>query len=576
MLRLLNIHNIALIDRLQIELKPGLNVLSGETGSGKSIILDALMLLLGERAGQEIIRSGEERAFVEGIFEIEGNEPLLRVLDEAGIEPGGTELIVKREVSATSRGRVFVNNQLATLGLLREMQPHLVDLHGQGDQQSLLSSDVHLNLFDAFAAGGKQRARIAQIYDGLMRVLKELEQSRQSESERLQALDMLSFQIMEIEQAALRLGEDAELDAERNLLVNAEKLARLSTEAYSVLQEDESSMLTRLGSVQKRLRDLAGMDGRFSAYVDQLSTVKEVLDDLAFFLGDYISGIQASPERLDQVDDRLTEIDRLKRKYGGSVEEILKVAASLAEKRDRYLNSEAHFKSLEADLHAAIEEYRSEAARLTKLRKGAKKSFENKVREEFADVSLGAATFSVRMDDTTLSATAEKIREFLGSLETGTLRRNGNEMIEFYFTANEGEEPRPLRAVASGGELSRLMLVLKTIIAPSLIPKTLVFDEIDAGIGGKVADSVGVRLKRLSETNQVLCVTHQVQLARHAAAHFLVDKHSVDGRTLTRVVELDRQGRIEELARMIGGSEITPLARKHAQELLRTSSGKGA
>lgn len=575
MLRLLNISNIALIDRLQVEFAPGLNVLSGETGSGKSIIIDALTLLLGERAPQDLVRGGEDRAFVEGVFDMEGNDPLQALLGESGIDLNGPELLVKREVTVGGRGRVFVNNQVATLGLLKAMQPHLVDVHGQGDQQSLLSPDVHLNLFDAFAGTGKARQRVSQAFDGLARILRELEQSRQSESERLQALDVLGFQLAEIEQAGVKPGEDGELEAERRRLANAEKLATLTGEIYAAVQEHETSMLIRLGAVQKRLKDLTDLDAQFAPYVEQLASVKYILDDLAYFMGDYIERIQASPERLKFVDDRITELNRLKRKYGATTEEILATYEQLSERRTHCLNSEAHIQQLEAQLRQALTEYNAESAKLTKQRRAAIRNFEGQVGKEFSAVSLGAARFVVNMNGTQRSNTAQKVAELLGLQDVGAMRRSGNETVEFHFSANEGEEPKPLSGVASGGELSRLMLVLKTITAPSLIPKTLIFDEIDAGIGGKVADAVGARLKQLAATNQVLCVTHQVQLARHADAHFLVTKAAADGRTIAKVAELDKQGRIEELARMIGGSEITPSARKHAQELLKTSSSVG-
>src|SRR5262249_42263071 len=265
------------------------------------------------------IRTGEERAFVEGVFDVDGNDPLTTLLMESGIEVSGQELLIKREVAINGRGRVFVNNQVATLSLLKAMQPHLVDLHGQGDQQSLLSPDVHLNLYDAFASALKNRQRVSQVYETLIKSLRELEQLRQSESERLQALDMLSFQISEIEQAGLRVGEDVELEQERHLLANAEKLASLCGEVYGAVQEDEKSMLTRLGVVQKRLKDLAELDAHFGPYSEQLVTVKYVLDDLAYFLGDYLDHVQSSPERLRSLDDRITEINRLKRKYGGNL-----------------------------------------------------------------------------------------------------------------------------------------------------------------------------------------------------------------------------------------------------------------
>ena len=570
MLRLLNIVNFAVIDRLQVEFKQGLNVLSGETGSGKSILIDALGLLLGDRSSPDLIRTGENRAFIEGVFDIEGNTPLEELLSEAGLEVGEDELLIRRELVANGRGRIFINDQVANVGLLKSIQPHLIDIHGQGDQQSLLLPEVHLNLFDAFAGASKNRARVSQAYDNLQRIARELEQLKQSESERLQTLDIVNFQISEIEHANLAPNEDVELEAERNLLVNAERLAELSGAAYKRIYDDEDSILSTLAVAQKRLNDLAAVDNRFAPYLEQLSTVKHILNDIAFFLGEYYGGIQASPERLRVVDDRLMELNRLKRKYGDSVVVVIEACAKLVERRRRLMNSDEHGQLLESNLREALNEYEKESSTLSDLRRGSTAKFEIAVNKELEDVSLGSARFSSRLCESQKGQLAQKLQSLLGQTDKGGIRRAGNEDVEFLFSANPGEELRPMNGVASGGELSRLMLALKTITAPSLFPKTLIFDEIDVGIGGKVADAVGMRLRRLAKTNQVLCVTHQLQIARYADAHFLVNKDVVNGRTLTKVVELDEQGRIEELARMIGGSEVTASARKHAKELIKS------
>jgi DNA repair protein RecN (Recombination protein N) len=582
MLRLLNIVNFAVIDRLQVEFKQGLNVLSGETGSGKSILLDALGLLLGDRSSADLIRTGETKAFVEGVFDIDGNTPLEELLADAGVDISEGEALIRRELVANGRGRIFINNQVANVGLLKSIQPHLVDIHGQGEQQSLLSPEAHLNLFDAFAGSSKNRARASQAYDNLQRLARELEQIRQSESERLQTLDMINFQISELEQAQLTPNEDVELEAERNLLVNAERLAELSGDAYRRIYDDENSILSSLSVAQKRINDLAAVDNRFATYIDQLSTVKHVLNDVAFFLGEYYGSIHAAPDRLGVVDDRLMELNRLKRKYGDSVAAALETLAKLMERREQLLNSDEHSQLLEAGVRRALDDYGKESSALGEMRRGAAAKFENAVNMELKEVSLGAARFSVRLSASQKSQLAQKLQSLLGewpgdghgnglgSSDYLGIRRSGNEDVEFLFSANPGEELRPMNGVASGGELSRLMLALKTITAPSLFPKTLIFDEIDAGIGGKAADAVGMRLRRLAKTNQVLCVTHQLQIARYADAHFLVNKDVVNGRTLTNVVELDEQGRIEELARMIGGSEVTASARKHAKELIKS------
>lgn len=570
MLRLLNIVNFAVIDRLQVEFRPGLNVLSGETGSGKSIIIDALGLLLGERASSDFIRTGEDRALVEGVFDVEGNLPLLDSLAESGIDVSEQEILIRRELVANGRGRIFINNQVGNTGLLKTIQPHLIDIHGQGDQQSLLSPDVHLNLFDSFVGASKNRLRVSQAYDYLQKTAKELEQIRQSESERLQALDMIAFQISEIEQANIVGNEDAELEAERSLLANAEKLAELSGDAYKNIYDDERSILSMLAVVQKRLNDLVEVDNRFSPYLEQMDTVKHTLNDMAFYLGEYHGSIQASPQRLSEVEDRLVELNKLKRKYGGSLEAALETCAKLVERREQLLNSDEQSQLLESQLRQAIEEYEKESSALSKLRRKSAEKFDNAVNQELMDVSLGNAQFSAQFDEKRNNPLAQKLQSLIGWSNENAFHRTGREDMEFYFTANPGEEMRPLSGVASGGELSRLMLVLKTITSPSLFPKTLIFDEIDVGIGGRVADAVGMRLKRLAKTNQVLCVTHQLQIARHADAHFMVSKDVVGGRTTTQVVELDERGRIEELARMIGGSEVTASARKHAKELIKS------
>jgi DNA repair protein RecN (Recombination protein N) len=379
---------------------------------------------------------------------------------------------------------------------------------------------------------------------------------------------MIEFQINEIEQARLAANEDAELEVERKLLANAEKLALLCGEAYGLVYEEETSVLTRLGAVQRRLGELTDVDPQFATQLEQIISARHILDDTASFLRDYVDGIQASPERLKFVEERLIELDRLKRKYGQSIGEIIATRESLVERRESLLQSEEKAQQLERRLRDALAQYHGESGVLTELRKSAGRKFERAVGKELADVALDASRFSVRFGEPAANQLAERLLSLAG-LEGNGIRRAGKELIEFYFSANPGEELRPISAVASGGELSRLMLVLKTISAPSLFPRTLIFDEIDAGIGGKVADAVGQRLKRLAETNQVLCVTHQSQIARYADAHFQVSKEVVSGRTITQVVELNKEGRIEELARMIGGAEVTQLARKHAKELLR-------
>lgn len=568
MLRFLNIANFALIDSLQIEFQSGLNVLSGETGSGKSIIIDALGLLLGERGTADVIRTGETKAYVEGIFEFQGNTPLMELLTESGVETADEDLIIRREITSTGRGRVFVNNQIVTLSLLKAIQPHVIDIHGQGEQQSLLSIDTHLNVLDAFAGAASLRSGVSQAYDDISSLLKELETNRQSESDRLKSLDMIEFQLGEIEQANLTEAEDDGLEAERARLANAEKLTLLCDEAYRYIYEDEHSALSRISAVQRKLNELAALDLIFQPQLDQIANAKYILDDVSFVISDYSQNIQHSPERLQFIEDRLEEIRRLKRKYGSSILEILAVRDKLLEQKSSLLHSEETGKKLEGELGKAIGRYQKIANEINELRHQAVSKLEKAVTKELSAVALGSAQFSGQFSGQTGSQISAKILELLG-LKLDEISRFGKETVEFFFTANKGEELKPLKAVASGGELSRLMLVLKTVTAPTLFPRTLIFDEIDSGIGGRVAEAVGQRLKKLAKTNQVLCITHQSQIARYADTHLLVSKEVSANRTVTRLTTLDEDGRIDELVRMIGGSTATMAARKHARELLQ-------
>jgi len=570
MLKLLTIDNLALIDRLEIELEAGLNVLTGETGSGKSIIIDAVELLLGGRASQDLIRTGADRAFVQGVFEVEGNAPLIDLLNESGIDAGEDEVIVRREVSSTGRSRVFVNNQAATASLLRTLQPLLVDIHGQGDQQSLLVPSNHTPLLDGYAATGDLRSAVAQTYERIDQRLDELDALRSNESARLQELDIIAFQAAEIERAGIKPNEDVDLENERAVLANGERILRLCGESFSQLYDDEQAVLSVLAAVDRRFVELAEIDTRFLPLVEQLTSSRFAVEEIAFFLRSYIDNIQVSPERLEAIQDRLSELDRLKRKYGGSLDEVESAAARLRSRLDELQHSEQKIAGLLTELGTLLEQYATDAARLTEKRATQAREFEKAVLGEFEAVALEKARFEVRFRSSEAPATIERLRHwFPGKPPNTPLSRSGQETAEFFFSANPGEELKPLSGVASGGELSRVMLVIKNVTAPTLFPRTLIFDEIDAGIGGRVADAVGLRLKRLAGSNQVLCVTHQAQIARYADAHLLVSKEVTDARTKTRVVELTRDGRVEELARMLGGAQVTVLAKKHARELLK-------
>jgi DNA repair protein RecN (Recombination protein N) len=551
MLQFLNISNIALIDDMQVEFESGLNLLTGETGSGKSIIVDALGVLIGGRFTSELLKSGTERGSIEGLFSVTPNPDLEALLENAGLTLTG-ELIIRREISATSRNKIFINNQLATHSLLRDLRPFLVDIHGQGDQQTLFNPETHLDLLDAFAGHGSLRDEVAGAYQKWASLRREFESLRHDEAEKFQLLDTLKFQIAELEHAQLSVGEDERLDEERRRLANVENLTTLCQSSYSRIYEDDDAALTRVRQTLKEVEELAEFESSFRDYLDGLESARAVLEDLSFSLRDFADRLEFSPSRLAEIEDRLAELSRLKRKYGGSISTALDHLARSEDRLRQIETSDQREQELNIQLAAARAQYLDRARKLHKERVRAARKFEQAVEKGIEEVALDQARFQVQVADNVESA-----------------GQKGIDHTEFYFSANVGEEVKPLARVASGGEASRLMLVLKTVANGSQFPRTIVFDEIDTGIGGRVSEAVGIKLKKLSQTNQVLCVTHQPQIARFADSHLVVQKEALQGRTQVSVGKLDKAGRIEELARMLTGAEITDSARRHARELLK-------
>lgn len=581
MLTLLSISNIALIEELRVEFDHGLNLLTGETGSGKSIIVDALGVLIGGRFTADLLKTGAERASIEGLFLVVPTEELQAILAAAGIDILANdaekfaeatkkrniqpvELIIRRELSVAGRNKIFINNQLATQALLREVRSFLVDIHGQGDQQTLFNADTHLELLDEFAGPGVAglRREVAECYRGWSGLKRELDSLQAGESEKFQLADILKFQINELEHAELAIGEDATLEEERRRLLNVEKLTLLCAESYALIYEDKDAALTRVRLAEQKIEELAGYESSFNDYLEGLSQARSVLEDLAFSLRDFSDKLEFSPARLEQIGNRLAEISRIKRKYGGSIEAALE---HLARSEDR-LRQIDHAGEREAEVKEELEiakaAYLACAARLHRERVRAARKFEQAVEQGLVEVALENAKFQIQISGP--EANRAKVVE-----DSTDFSARGIDQVDFYFSANVGEEVKPLAKVASGGEASRLMLVLKTVANASEFPRTIVFDEIDSGIGGRVSEAVGIKLKKLSATNQVLCVTHQPQIARFADSHLLVRKETVGAHTVVSVENLDRRARVEEIARMLTGAEITESARRHARELLK-------
>lgn len=556
MLSFLRIQNVALIHSLEAEFGSGLNLLTGETGSGKSIIVDSLGALTGERVSSDLIKEGEDTATIEGLFTVSRSQEISTILDESGIEADGSEieLIVRREISLAGKNRIFINNQLVTASLLKRIGPFLVDIHGQGEQTALFDPRSHLEMLDEFAASETLREKVSDAFQELKAVRSELDALHRDEAEKLQLVDILKFQVDELKRADLKPGEIENLDEEKRRLNNVEKLSTLGDEAYSLLYEMDNASLATVDQAIRKITELGEYDARFRELTDGMQTARAILDDASITVRDFRSHLEFSPERLEEIENRLAAIASVTRKYGGTVETAF---LHLAESETRLSNiesAELRVKELTVELNTKKTEYVAAAQVLSDRRIAAARKFEKAVESDLKTVALEKAKFNVVIET--------------GADDENLFTVNGFDRIEFYFSANPGESPKPLAKVVSGGESSRLTLVLKTASHMHITGKTAVFDEIDAGIGGRVAEAVGERLKQLAEKQQVMCVTHQAQVASKADRHFVVEK-TIDKRSTTVTIRaLTEPERIEEIARMLAGETITDAARENAREML--------
>ncbi len=549
MLCFLRVENVAVIERLEIDFEPGLNLLTGETGAGKSILIDALGLVLGNRTSSELLRTGSESAVVEAGLEVDPlPDGLVGKLEAAGIEPD-TELVIRREVSRSGRGKVILNGVASSRAFLREIAPFLVDIHGQGENLSLLRPEAGLELLDRFGGSLPLRAEVGAAFATARSLESELERLQASAEERRERRRFLEMELGELDKAQLREGEDEELAVERQLVAHAARLKELSERAYGLLYEDEASVLSRLALAFRDIASLADIDERWKASLPTRDTVVGQLEDLALSLRDYREQVEVTPGKLDAVESRLALLERLKKKYGGTLEAVLERRERCREDLEELESSGESIRELSERVEAARAKYESLSGELSKMRRNAARRLEKAVSKELPSLALEKARFAIE-------------------LEGGAWRPSGIDSVELVFSANPGETPRPLARVASGGELSRFMLALKAVSAKGEAPKVLVFDEVDAGIGGRVADTVGAKLCELSEIHQVICVTHLPQIASFAPAHYRIDKIERRGRTETRIARLDREAQVEEIARMLAGAVVTESAREHARQLV--------
>ena len=552
------VENYAVIERVRVRLHPGLNLLTGETGSGKSIVVDALGLLLGARASAEMVRTGADRARVSGVFEIALTPALSKLLEDAGVEPEDNELLIEREIQSNGKSRALVGNRPATAALLKDLAPHLADIHGQHDQQQLFSPAIQCEMLDSFAGDDALLAETALAYTAWRAECQELEDLERTLKQHLDLSSMWDFQRREIENAALKPGEDAELENERNVLRNLVRLQESAGAAYAALYEDPHSAAAQLGTAAKRLDEVARIDPSIREVTAALQPAGIAVDEAARALCTYLGKLEADPWRLEEIENRLAVIEKAKRKYGATVEEIL----ALFEK----LKTELAAAGTSTDRREAL---RHDIARLASAYESAAKKLSARRREAAAQLS--------RRVETELAALAMERSRVEIQLEPAPWSERGSDAVHFLLSPNPGEEPKPLEKIASGGELSRIALALKTCTTPARAshtesPRTLIFDEVDAGVGGSAAEAVGRRLKKLSRFNQVICVTHLPQIAGFADHHYFVEKHAVKGRTIATLEELAPAARTREIGRMLSGERVTPEALRHAEQLIKSAA----
>ena len=573
----LRLENYAVIDNVVVEFASGLNLLTGETGAGKSILIDALALLLGDKASSDVIRAGADRAVISAVFESEGasEKPLDKILEDNGLdESDDGSLILRREISVAGKGRVFVNNQPATVAVLRQCAPYLATIHAQNESMLSFDGPAKLALLDTFA--GSHLDVLASAFSAWIEIRTRIDDLEHGEQDRLRLVDLWTFQKREIDEAHLQSGEHEHLETEKRVLANAEKIYNAAMNAFDLLYEGNGSTSSSLRAAQKQIEELARYEPKFQEALAALDAARISVEDVGATLRDYAGGIHASPEHLAQVEDRLAQLDRLKRKYGPSLDDVIHFGADVARKLSEVENKDEILRQLRADLAQAAEAFVTVARAVSKKRGQAARRLEKLVEDEINDLAMKAA---FRIEITT-------------SEEEGNWSASGIDQVLYMISTNPGDPLRQLEHIASGGELSRVMLALKASVeagtgkkqnvgrGPSPVnsrkraQRTLVFDEIDTGIGGRAAEAVGKKLKALAASNQVLCVTHLPQIATFADHHYVIEKKEAAGRTRTTIRPVTGSERTEEVARMLSGAKLTDTSRKHAEQMIKATTDR--
>lgn len=552
MLRSLSIKNIALIDQIQVDFSEGLNILTGETGAGKSIIIDSINAVLGSRVSKDLIRTGQESAVVEALFDLEDSEAI-EIFEEQGFTEDDTQVVVSREFNLQGKNICRINGRLLNVSMLKELGQNLIDIHGQHDNQSLLNTNVHIDLLDKF--GGDKVSKVfdeySEVYQNVKEMRRKIEQLGGDSRERERKLDLLRFQLEEIDSLKLKSGEDKELEEKKTIMSNAEKMISGINDSYDILYEGErgQSILDGLNLVLKGLANIESFDSKISSFIEKVQSVYYSIEDIVHEIRDYKSSLEFDPNELESIEERLDNIFKLKRKYGQSIEEVLdyrdQVEKELLELEGSQEKLDEYNKKLE-ELNVLM---RQKAEELSKLRKYSAVELEKKIVVELGDLEMKRVQFKVKF-------------------EAGDYTSKGTDKIEFLISPNAGEELKPLSKIASGGEMSRIMLAIKTILADVDEIPTLIFDEVDTGVSGRVAQMVGQKLSHIAKKHQVLCITHLPQIASMSDNHYLIEKSVEGNKTKTSIRHLDVEGKKQEIARILGGMKITETTLMHAQEMI--------
>ncbi|WP_144476414.1 DNA repair protein RecN [Cytobacillus oceanisediminis] len=561
MLNELSIRNFAIIESLSISFNKGLTVLTGETGAGKSIIIDAVHLLVGGRGSAEFVRHGEDKAEIEGLFFIEGeNHPCKSKAAEFGIEIEDGMIVLRRDIAASGKSVCRINGKLVTIAVLREVGSTLIDIHGQHEHQELMDETRHINLLDQFGSEEILPAlqEYQQVYRSFEQTLKKLKSLSENEQQMAHRLDLIQFQHDEILSANLMMNEDEELLEERRKLANFERIFESIQTSYNALHGDQKG-LDWIGMAMDNLQTAAELDPEYKTVAESVANSFYMLEDAARTIRNDLDSLEYDPQRLLEIEDRLNEINQLKRKYGKTIEEILEYASKIEEEIETLQNKEVHIGQMEKELASLKKDLRIEADNLTETRKKWAKKLTKLIHKELKELYMEKAVFELKIDS-----------------DLDAFHKNGADKVEFYISTNPGEPLKPLSKVASGGELSRIMLALKSIFSKHQGVTSIIFDEVDTGVSGRVAQSIAEKIYNVSTGSQVLCISHLPQVAAMADTHLYIAKVIKNGRTKTSVTPLSSSDKVKEIGRMISGVEITELTKQHAEELLQLAQNMKA